>query len=119
MARYDDLNTTAIAYTTFISSIILLLIILLGRALCYTWIESEDERKLANARYVTSDAAISDQKAMLDGYRKVQIELPAPPPEEDADPQGEPEIVIEERVHIPIDKARELLLKELAQEPTT
>ena len=30
MARYDDLNTSAIAYATLISSILLLVIILVG-----------------------------------------------------------------------------------------
>ncbi len=116
MARYDDLNTNAIAYTTFVSAIILLLLILLGRALCYTWIEAEDEHKLADAHYVSSDQEISEQKQVLTGYKKVQVELPPAPGE--TDPQAEPQVLTEERVHIPIQRAESLLLEELASEPS-
>ena len=117
MARYDDLNTRAIAYTTFVSAIILLLIILLGRALCYAWIENEDERKLADAHYVSSDQIIREQKETLADYKKVQVELPPLETEDPAAPPAEP--LTEERVHIPIDHAKNLLLKELSSEPST
>lgn len=113
MARYDDLNTTAIAYTTFISSILLVIIILLGRALCYVWIETEDQRKLSTASYEVSDRLIGEQKSMLSGYQTVRVELP---PAEGADPAAAPQY--EERVRIPIEKAKELLLKDLAAEPS-
>ncbi len=113
MARYDDLNTTAIAYTTFISSIVLVIIILLGRALCYAWMETEDQRKLTNASYEVSDRMIGEQKALLSGYSTMQVELPAI---EGADPKAPPQF--EERVRIPIEKAKELLLKDLATAPS-
>ncbi|MEZ6138190.1 MAG: hypothetical protein R3C53_25175 [Pirellulaceae bacterium] len=135
MARYDDLDTTTIAYTTFVSCILLLIIILLGRALCYAWIEAEDDRKLANARYESSDQLIREQKAKLAMYEKVQVEVPpapnattdggagdaanADPAESDAGKDKEPEIVTEERLRIPIDQAKALLLKELGKSPTT
>lgn len=113
MARYDDLNTTAIAYTTFISSIVLVIIILLGRASCYAWIETEDQRKLSGASYEVSDRMIGEQKALLNGYSRIKVELP---PVEGADPATPPQF--EERVRIPIEKAKELLLKDFASEPS-
>jgi hypothetical protein len=39
MARYDDLNTKTIGYLTFLSSILLVVIILLLQALTYNWID--------------------------------------------------------------------------------
>lgn len=118
MARYDDLNTGVIAYATFLSSIALVVIILLIRALCYYWVESEDARKLADAHYTASDEEISEQKAMVDGYLKVMVEVPAP-----AGAEGEAaEPTTEERIHIPVTRAKEILLEEWnkdAAEPTT
>lgn len=114
MARYDDLHTGTIAYATFLSSIVLIVIILLIRALCYYWVEGEEARKLADAHYVTSDQEISDQKAMLDGYQKVKIEIPA---------MGDVEAKTEERIHIPLSRAKELLIEEWSKgseaEPNT
>ena len=118
MARYDDLNTSAIAYTTFVSTIILLIIILLGRALCYAWIETEDERKLAESHYVNSDLAIGEQKAMLSGYNRVQVEVPPLPAADGQAVDGEPQPAYVERVHIPIEKAKELLFQDLSVEPS-
>lgn len=113
MARYDDLNTSAIAYTTFVSSILLLIIILLGRALCYAWVNGEDERKLANARYVQSDEAIAKQKAVVDKYETVKVEVLPPAEQGPADSSIEPEAVYEDRLHIPVGEAKKLLLQEL------
>ena len=113
MARYDDLNTNAIGYATFVSTILLLLIILLVRALCYYWVEGETDRKLADAHYVESDQAISAQKAVVSTYEKVMVEVPPPPaPEGQEATQSEP--VKEERIHIPVARAKDLLIKELA-----
>lgn len=114
MARYDDLHTGTIAYATFLSSIVLVVIILLIRALCYYWVESEEARKLVDAHYETSDQEISDQKQMLDGYQKVKIEIPA---------MGDAEARTEEKLHIPLSRAKELLIEEWSgedvAEPTT
>ena len=115
MARYDDLETGSIAYATFLSCILLIIIILLVRALCYSWLEGEDDRKLADAHYVTADAEISEQKSNLSGYKKVMVEV-MPPPAEDGQPSAaadEPKL--EERIRIPIDRAKELLLEELSK----
>lgn len=108
MARYDDLNTSMIAYATFVSSITLLVIILLVRALCYSWVEGEDQRKLANAHYVSADQEIGEQKARISGYEKATIEVAPPAGEEDAEPR------MEERIHIPVEQAKTILLREMA-----
>ncbi len=128
MARYDDLNTGAIAYAAVVSSVLLLVLILLFRALCYGWIEGEDEAKLANSHYVQSDAMIGAQKERVDAFAKEMVEV-APPV---ADPTAvEPEAGVKkapeaptmvERLHIPLQHAKELLLKEMASpqtEPST
>lgn len=117
MARYDDLDTTAIAYTTFVSTVILLLIILLGRALCYAWLESEDERKLGQASYTTADRAISEQLSKLDGYKKTEVEMPGVPDPANPDAEVKPQLV--EKVLIPLDKAKELVLEQYQAEPAT
>lgn len=116
MARYDDLNTSAIAYTTFVSSILLVIIILLGRALCYAWIGGEDDRKLANAHYTSSDQMISKQKSAIDKFETVKVEVP---PDAGADPNNPPAAVYEDRLHIPVSEAKKLLLQELTTGPKT
>lgn len=103
MARYDDLNTGSIAYATFLSTIVLLIVILLVRALCLSWVEGEDERKLANAHYVSADQEISEQREQLSGYKQVQVKS--------VDETVPPKTL----VHIPLDAAKELILKELGQ----
>ncbi len=78
MARYDDLNTSAIAYATFVSSILLLVIVLLVQSLTFNWILGEDERKLADSHYTTSDNEIAAQKAKLEVFEKVMVEVIPP-----------------------------------------
>lgn len=51
MARYDDLKTGTIAYATFISAVLLLVIVLLLQALTFSWIEGEEVRKLTEGHY--------------------------------------------------------------------
>ena len=107
MARYDDLSTGPIAYAAVVSTIVLAVIILLVRALTYSWVEGEEERKLVDAHYVSADAAIAEQKATITGYRKEMVDVP--PPEgspADAKPTQE------ERLRIPVTQAKELLLKD-------
>ena len=110
MARYDDLHTGVIAYATLLSSIFLVVIILLVRALCCYWVEAEDARKLANAHYVSSDLEISEQKGQLDGYGKETVEVAAPT-EEDPDAKSSKEVI-----RIPVERARDLLLAELSDD---
>lgn len=107
MARYDDLSTGPIAYAAVVSTIVLAVIILLVRALTYSWVEAEDARKLVDAHYVSADAAIDKQKAKFADYGKVMVEVP-PPVGSPADAKP----TQEERLIIPIKKAKETLLKE-------
>ena len=109
MARYDDLSTGPIAYAAFVSTIILVVIILLVRALCYSWVEAEDSRKLVDSHYTTSDNTIAEQKARIADYGKALVEVPAP---EGSDPSAAPSQ--EERLRIPVARAKEILLKDWA-----
>ena len=111
MARYDDLNTSSIAYATFVSAVVLLVVILLVQALTYNWILGEDERKLSNSHYISSDAEIANQKAKLDGYSQTMVEVfPAPARGTTATEPVAP--VQEKRLHIPMKQAQSLILKE-------
>lgn len=116
MARYDDLNTSAIAYATFISAILLFVIILLVQSLTYNWILGEDERKLAESHYTESDNEIAKQKAKLDAYAKETIEV-IPPAPSGAAPTEPVKPVSELRRHIPIKQAQSLIMKELNKAP--
>jgi hypothetical protein len=113
MARYDDLNTGAIAYSTFVGAVLLLIIILLGRALTYAWIESEDARKMANASYTAADQEINDQRAELAGYRTRMVQLASGDEGSDVEPE-EKELLV-----IPIERAKELVLEEVGESPQT
>lgn len=110
LARYDDLNTGAIAYATLVSCIVLLIVILLVRALCCAWVEGEEQRKTLNAHYYTSDTEISEQKARVSGYGTETLEIMLPPGPDGTQPA--PQEV--ERIHIPVEKAKEVLMQELA-----
>lgn len=107
MARYDDLSTGPIAYAAFVSTIIFVVIFLLIRALCYSWVETEEARKFAEAHYVSSDQAIAQQKAKLLIYDKQTVEIP--PPEGSA-PGTSPSV--EERILIPVSRAKEVLMQD-------
>ena len=111
MARYDDLDTSAIAYATFLACILLLLIILLVRALCFYWVEGESDRKLSTSHYVSADEEIREQKLQISGYGKELVEVVATEGEEVAEPQ------FDERIQIPVEKAKDILLKELTSSP--
>lgn len=113
MARYDDLNTGPIAYAAFVSSVLLLVIILLVRALCYSWVEAEDEKKLAAAHYSSADSEIVAQKARISRYGKQSVVVA--PPEGQAPEGGEPMEV--QRLVIPVERAKDMLLKDLKAEP--
>lgn len=110
MAHYDDLKTGAIAYAAFVSTVILLVIILLVRALCYGLVQAEDARKLTSASYVAADKEIARQKSQISKFAKIEVPAAAgQATASDAAPQ------MEEQLHIPVARARELLLKEWAE----
>jgi hypothetical protein len=109
------LNTGPIAYAAFVSSILLLIIILLVRALCYGWINAEDVTKLTEAHYVSADAEIAEQKARIANYGKSMVEVAPPAGEVSDGGQAAPsKPVEEERLHIPMERAKELLLNDLS-----
>ena len=119
MARYDDLNTGSIAYATFISAVLLLIIVLLLQALTFGWINGEEDRKLVDAHYYTADAEIEKQKSQLEQYAQVSVEIPPPPPTEPVAPGTPPAApTIEKRLHIPVNQAQSLLKQELAKAAT-
>lgn len=109
MARYDDLNTSAIAYATFISAIVLLVVILLVQALTFSWLQGEDERKLANTHYHSADAEIAKQKAKLEGYTQEMVDVAPPAAQPGAEPVAPTK---EKRLHIPVKQAQSLILNE-------
>lgn len=106
MARYDDLDTNSIALSAVISSIVLVVLILGGRALSYAWQSASDDLRAEKAKYTKSDQEIASQKAVLVKIGKVQ----------DAPLQegGQPV----ERNVVPIDKALQLIGKELSSKPS-
>ncbi len=116
--RYDDLNTGAIAFATVVSCIVLVLTILSVRALCTAWVESEEERKMAQASYTAADDEISEQRFQLYGYGVREVEVAAPTSGDDV--QEATETTLEKRFRIPLDKAKDLLMEELgaAAEPS-
>ncbi len=107
MARYDDLDTKSIALTTVISSIVLVVLILAGRALSYTWQSFSEEKRTRTAKYSVSDQEIADQKAVLTKAGTVQD----PPAKEGDKPT--------DRIVLPIEKAQQLIGKELSTQPKT
>lgn len=107
MARYDDLDTKSIALTAVISSIVLVVLILGGRAFAYTWQGLTEEERTRTAKYTVSDQEIAAQKAVLTKTGTVQD----PPAKE-----GEKPV---DRTVLPIDKAQQLIGKELSTQPKT
>jgi hypothetical protein len=107
MARYDDLDTKTIAIAAIVSSIVLVVLILGGRALSYTWQSYAEELRTEKARYTTSDEAIAAQKAVLQTSGKVQD----PPLQEGTEPVT--------RLVVPVSAAQELISKELGTQPKT
>ena len=107
MARYDDLDTKSIALTTVISAIVLVVLILAGRAFAYTLQNMAEEKQTSTAKYSVSDQEIADQKAVLTKAGTVQD----PPAKE-----GEKPV---ERNVLPIEKAQQLIGKELGTQPKT
>lgn len=115
MAHYDDLKSGAIAYAAFVSVVLLVIVVLLVRALCFSWIEAEDAKKLTNASYVSADKEIARQKSQISNYAKLQV-----PAVSDRATAADAAPKMEDQLHIPVARARELLLKEWgAAEPSS
>jgi hypothetical protein len=106
MARYDDLDTTAIAHFSIVSTVVLFILILAGRALSYGWAYSFEEARSRTARYTVSEREIARQKALLADFSTVEE-----PAEEGQEPGS--------RLVIPVSKALELVSQEIAAEPST
>ena len=116
LTRYDDLNTKTIGYLTFMSVILLIVIVLLLQALCYNWIDWQEQGKLVKQGYPSSDEVIAKQRELLTKYGKNEIVVtePAVAGDKSGKPTGEaakPKTV--EQTQIPLDRASELLLGEL------
>ncbi len=113
MARYDDLNTSTLGYLTFMSVILLTITVLLLQALCYNWIDWQEDSKLTKQSYKSSDALIEAQKASLTKYQNVEVEVPIKlPPDAPKDPKA-PTTKKEERKYIPIERAEAILLEQI------
>ncbi len=107
MARYDDLNTSAIGYATFISTILFVIVVLLVRALSFYWVEGEADRLQASTHYTSADEEILAQRGRLSGYAKEMVTVF----------NGEGDAAVEEEVeqlHIPLNAAKQIILDELA-----
>lgn len=113
MARYDDLSTGTIAYLTFMSCGLLAVTVLLLQALCYNWIDWQEDTKLVKQSYHSSDKALAQQRDSLKDYDSVEVEVPIEQPS--TDPAQPPKVEMKKvpRTYIPIDRAKELLLEEL------
>ena len=107
MARYDDLNTGAIAYATFVSTILFVIIVLLTRALSCYWLEEQEAARVAGAHYSKADATIAAQKDMANRSEDYEVEVAGEG--ENAEPK------LEKRTRIPIGQAKEILFNELKQ----
>lgn len=109
MARYDDLNTKMIAYWAILSIIILVILLQLLQALCYNMVSMTENRQGRIGTEVEKPATyVSEQLKTLSGYKKDRIvDEAAPPPEKGQEPAKK------DVIHIPIDRATEIILKEL------
>jgi hypothetical protein len=107
MTRYDDLDTKTIAISAVVSSIVLVVLILGGRALAYQWENRAEEEKVKGSKYEVSDAEIASQKKILMTSGKVQD----PPAKEGQESKT--------RICIPIDKAWKAVSSELSRKSST
>ncbi|MBX3420718.1 MAG: hypothetical protein KF752_04095 [Pirellulaceae bacterium] len=106
MARYDDLDTKTIAMSAVLSSVILVILLLAGRALSYAWQHSYEEQVSAGARYTAAENEIAAQKSKLNETGQVQV----------AGEEGQPPTT---RQVVPVDRAYQLLRTEFGSKPST
>ena len=115
MARYDDLNTKMIVYWAILSIIILIVLLQLLQALCYnmvSWTENKTGR--TGSEVGKPEIYKSEQLERLNGYKKEKVEgdrLPAP---KEGDPEPKKDVFY---INIPIERAQEIILKELSPAP--
>ena len=107
MARYDDLNTKGIAYTTVLSLVILVIILQGTQALCYNMLNYENDRKDTKQMDFATFTK-SEQLQLLDGYHRVEVIDETAPPAK----KGEAS-VMKKVIHIPVTDAQKLILEEL------
>lgn len=100
MARYDDINAPAVAYATALSCVALFVIIQSIQALTNYWDYDAEAKALARYEYVQSDRIIDEQLKSISNYEWVNV----PGPDEKAP--------MEKRLHIPIQRAEEVVLEE-------
>jgi hypothetical protein len=131
MARYDDLNTSIIAYSTVLSSLLLVAIILGVYALAATMASTSRERREEQYEYVTSETTQREQLASINGSIEWIFDSVEEEPENqenatpavsadgttDAIPETTDGMVDEptERLQIPIKRAMQLTLERLKQ----
>ena len=101
MARYDDLDTRTIAYASVLSAVVLLILILAGRAMAYAWESAVEAQKVGGARYTVAEQEIANQKQVLQQSATL----------EEVVEEGQPPVT---RRVIPIDRAFELVREEPA-----
>lgn len=101
MARYDDINAKVVLYATVLSCILLFVIVQAGQALTFYWSYAYEDRRLDNSEYETSEEAIREQRATLDGYKWVN----EPPVEEGQEAS--------KRLNIPLDRAKKAVLQDM------
>jgi hypothetical protein len=109
MARYDDLNTSTIGYSTVFSALLLIVIIFSIQGLSYYWENSEVERKKGMTEYTSALKVLDEQRSSLAKYEWVEVPAPEPAPGEVAKPATK-------RLQIPLTRAKELILQELKSE---
>lgn len=113
MARYDDLNTSTLGYLTFMSVILLTVTVLLLQALCYNWIDWQEDGKLVKQSYKASDAILEAQKTSLTKYQTVKVEVPIKQDPGAPKVPDAPTTEMKERNNIPIERAEAILLEQI------
>ena len=94
MERHNDLNTVKIAVVGFLAALVTLAIILALQVLYYSAANEQLERKVIQAPTTQSDTLLAEQAVKLTRYDWIDRE--------------------KKKVMIPIDRAMELVVKELS-----
>jgi len=94
--RYNDLNVTAIAAVTFVGAVLTFAAILGIQVLYYAVANRQHEQKVVDAPTFESDSVIAEQEVKLTRYGWINRE--------------------KEQVAVPIDRAMELVVRELSSE---
>ena len=108
MARYDDLNTSIIGYASILSALLLVVIIVGVEGLSYQW-ENDEEARKESYEYTSSLEILDAQRKSMSKYEWVTV--PAPEPEKGKEKEKDGK-----RLQIPVERAQELILKELSKD---